>query len=76
MVHLIHFCTLDFKERKLEMKEKVKNKVIAIGFAFILFIVLISNVIKKDEEISISERRKLARYRQIYSGPIYFKRYF
>ena len=44
------------------MKEKVKNKVIAIGFAFILFIVLISNVIKKDEEISISERRKLAKF--------------
>ena len=44
------------------MNEKRKNKVITIGFIAILFILFIANIIKKDEAVSISERRKLAQF--------------
>ncbi len=38
----------------------MKNKIIAIGFITILFVCFTLNIVKKDKEISISERRKLA----------------
>lgn len=44
------------------MNGKTKNKIIAIGFAVILFTVFIANILKKDEAISTSERRKLAQF--------------
>lgn len=40
----------------------MKNKIIAIGFVTILFVCLALNIVKKDEEISTSERRKLAKF--------------
>lgn len=40
----------------------MKNKIIAIGFIIILFVCFILNILKKDEEISLSERRKLAQF--------------
>ena len=44
------------------MKENTKNVVIVIGFIAILIFLLIANVVKKDEEISLIERRKLAQF--------------
>ena len=43
----------------------MKNKIIAIGFIVILFVCFALNIIKKDEEISTSERRKLAKFPSI-----------
>ena len=47
------------------MQEKAKNKIIIIGFALILFLFFMINLIKKDEQISITERRKLAQFPKI-----------
>lgn len=47
------------------MQDKTKNAVITIGFAFILIMVLVLNIISKDKDISISERRKLAQIPKI-----------
>ena len=47
------------------MKDKSKNVVITIGFAIILGIILLANIIKQDEEVSITERRKLAQFPKI-----------
>lgn len=44
------------------MQDKTKNKIIALGFVTILFLFFIINLVKKDEEISISERRKLTQF--------------
>ena len=44
------------------MKENTKNKIITVGFALILFAFFFGNIIKKDETISIAERRKLAQF--------------
>ena len=44
------------------MKEKTKNAVVTIGFVTILFISLIMSIVKEDETISLSERRKLAQF--------------
>lgn len=44
------------------MNETRKNKIITIGFLAILFILFIANIIKKDDAVSISERRKLAQF--------------
>ena len=41
------------------MTDKVKNVVITITFLFVIIIIMLLNFIKKDEEISITERRKL-----------------
>ena len=43
----------------------MKNKIISIGFVFILFICFILNIVKKDDEISTEERRKLAQFPDI-----------
>ena len=47
------------------MQNKTKNKIIVIGFVTILFLFFIINLIKKDEQISIAERRKLAQFPKI-----------
>ncbi len=44
------------------MNEKTKNKIITIGFIAILFSFLLANILKKDQAVSISERRKLAQF--------------
>lgn len=44
------------------MDEKVKNVVITVIFLFVIIIIMIINIIKKDTEISISERRKLVTF--------------
>lgn len=44
------------------MKDKTKNIVITVGFVLILIILLLANILNKDQEISITERRKLARF--------------
>ena len=47
------------------MKEKTKNKVVVFTFILILFAILIANIAKKDEEISMTERRKLTQFPKI-----------
>ena len=44
------------------MSDKIKSKIITIGFVIILFGVFIATAIKKDDVISVSERRKLAQF--------------
>lgn len=44
------------------MSEKTRNKIIVIGFVSILFIFFIANIVKKDEQISLTERRKLTQF--------------
>ncbi len=44
------------------MKESTKNKIITVGFSFILIAFFFGNIIKKDETISVAERRKLAQF--------------
>ena len=43
------------------MNDKLKNVVVTIAFVFIIVIFFIANIIKKDDTISIAERRKLDR---------------
>ena len=40
------------------MNDKLKNVVVTIAFVFIIVIFFIANIIKKDDTISIAERRK------------------
>lgn len=47
------------------MQDKTKNIIITIGFAVILIAVFVINLISKDKEISITERRRLARFPKI-----------
>lgn len=42
------------------MNDKLKDFMVIAVFSVILFGILFLNIIKKDEKISISERRKLA----------------
>lgn len=44
------------------MNNKIKDKVVTILFSSILIIFFVINVIKKDSDISISERRKLEKF--------------
>ena len=44
------------------MSEKNKNKIITILFAIIIILSFFINIIKKDEIISIAERRKLEQF--------------
>lgn len=43
------------------MKDRTKNIIISIGFFLILIIMFLINIITKDKEISLVERRKLAK---------------
>ena len=57
------------------MKDTKKNVIISIGFVMILIIVFIANIIKKDEKISISERRKLEQFpvitaKEVFNGNV------
>ena len=47
------------------MKNKIKNYIISIGFATILIVTLIANIIIEDKKISNTERRKLAQFPEI-----------
>lgn len=47
------------------MEDKTRNIVITIGFIVVLMLLLLVNIVKQDEEISISERRKLAQFPEI-----------
>ena len=47
------------------MQDKIKNKIITIGFVVILIAVFLINLIKEDEQISTSERRKLAQFPEL-----------
>ena len=44
------------------MSEKNKNKIVTILFAIIIILSFFINIIKKDEIISIAERRKLEQF--------------
>jgi len=44
------------------MQDKIKNKIITIGFVTILTVVFFANIVVKDKTISTSERRKLAQF--------------
>lgn len=44
------------------MNDKVKNVVVTISFLFVVIVVSIVNIIKKDTEVSIAERRKLQQF--------------
>lgn len=55
------------------MKTNTKNRIVTIGFAIILILVLVANIITKDKEISLTERRRLAQFpetsiQQIFNG--------
>ncbi len=50
------------------MKKNVKNVIQTLTFITILIIVFVANIIKKDDNISISERRKLANFPSIKNG--------
>ena len=47
------------------MQVKMKDIIITIGFIMILTIVFLVNIISKDKEISVTERRKLAQFPEI-----------
>ncbi len=47
------------------MHDKTKNIIITIGFVIVLLIVLIANILKQDQEVSLSERRKLTQFPEI-----------
>lgn len=47
------------------MQNKIKNIVITIGFTAILITMLLANILKKPQEISVTERRKLAQFPKI-----------
>ena len=44
------------------MSDKVKNIIVSILFSCILIVVLVVNIFSKDKDISVSERRRLARF--------------
>lgn len=47
------------------MSDKVKNKVVAIGFVLVLVLFFLINILKNDEKISNTERRTLAQFPEI-----------
>lgn len=47
------------------MSDKTKNVVVTITFLLFLVLVLIANILKKDTDISITERRELAKFPHI-----------
>ena len=62
MNHLDHFYILDFRK---EFYMRVKDIIITIGFITILLVLLLINIVKQDQEISLTERRKLAKFPKI-----------
>ena len=60
------------------MNDKIKNIVITVMFITILVITMIVNIIKKDDDVSISEKRKLEQFprfstRQLFNGTFFNK---
>ena len=53
------------------MNDKLKNVVVTIAFVFIIVIFFIANIIKKDDTISIAERRKLEQFPQISAKTVF-----
>ena len=53
------------------MTDKVKNILITIVFFSIIIGFFLMNVIKEDEQISISERRKLASFPEVSISKIF-----
>ena len=47
------------------MLDKTKNIVVTVTFGILLILFFLANILKKDTEISITERRKLANFPQI-----------
>ena len=47
------------------MEDKIKNKIITIGFSIIVISVFLINIISEDKLISISERRKLTQFPEL-----------
>ena len=47
------------------MQDKTKNVIVTIGFVFIMMSVFLINIIAKDKEISVTERRKLAKFPEV-----------
>lgn len=47
------------------MQDKTKHIIITIGFVSVLIVIFISNILAKDIEVSIAERRKLAQFPEI-----------
>ncbi len=47
------------------MKDNIKNIIITVSFVFILVLAFIINILVKDRQISISERRKLAQFPEV-----------
>lgn len=47
------------------MKEKTKNIIVSVGFFSIIILVFLANIIVKDKEISLEERRKLAQFPKV-----------
>ena len=47
------------------MEDKARNVVISIGFIVILLILFLANILKQDQVISITERRKLEQFPEI-----------
>lgn len=47
------------------MSDKIKNVVVTITFLLFLFLVFLANVLKKDMDISLTERRELAKFPDI-----------
>lgn len=58
------------------MKNTIKNVVISISFITFLFLTLLFNILKKDEEISIEERRKLYQFPLVSTESILDKTFF
>lgn len=56
MIYLIKKKDISYKYK---MSDRIKNIVVTITFFGVIVILLLANIIKKDGQISISERRKL-----------------
>lgn len=52
------------------MQNKIKDKIIVFGFCLILVVVCVINTFTKDQNISITERRKLEQFPQITIGKL------
>ena len=53
------------------MKEKIKNIIVSLLFSSFIITIFIINLIKKDDEISISERRKLEQFPDISTKTVF-----
>lgn len=58
------------------MSDKVKNVVVTISFLFVIITTLIANLINKDKEISLSERRKLQQFPKLSTNQLFKGNFF